>query len=46
MKVFLTGATGYIGTVLAEQLQQAGQWSLPQLESSLTLYLAANSGKK
>lgn len=24
MKVFLTGATGYIGTVVAEQLQQAG----------------------
>jgi len=24
MKVFLTGATGYIGTVVAEQLQRAG----------------------
>ncbi|MEP0885537.1 NAD-dependent epimerase/dehydratase family protein [Trichocoleus sp. ST-U3] len=24
MNVFLTGATGYIGSVVAEQLQQAG----------------------
>ena len=24
MKVFLTGATGYIGTVIAEKLQEAG----------------------